>query len=254
MLSFCQRFIMKIQSDNIGHKTRLRNRFVNEGMENFEPHEVLEVMLYKSFPYSDTNALAHRLIDRFGIFAAVLEAPYTELEKVEGMGRSSAITLSMWREFFRYYERSKRIGRNELCTVDRLPQIASALLKGSVTEEMHVLCLDVKSRLLGTVKISQNSPTFVSATVREIVERAFGFNAAAVAVCHSHPSGNAQPSSEDARFTANLLAVCRQLGMGLSDHVIVSEEGIFSFRRSGVLDLIDRKIGKMTENIVNLNL
>ena len=50
---------MKIQSDNIGHKTRLRNRFVNEGMENFEPHEVLEVMLYKSFPYSDTNALAH---------------------------------------------------------------------------------------------------------------------------------------------------------------------------------------------------
>lgn len=99
MLSFCQRFIMKIQSDNIGHKTRLRNRFVNEGMENFEPHEVLEVMLYKSFPYSDTNALAHRLIDRFGSFAAVLEAPYTELEKVEGMGRSSAITLSMWREF-----------------------------------------------------------------------------------------------------------------------------------------------------------
>ena len=95
MLSFCQRFIMKIQSDNIGHKTRLRNRFVNEGMENFEPHEVLEVMLYKSFPYSDTNALAHRLIDRFGSFAAVLEAPYTELEKVEGMGRSSAITLSM---------------------------------------------------------------------------------------------------------------------------------------------------------------
>ena len=178
MLSFCQRFIMKIQSDNIGHKTRLRNRFVNEGMENFEPHEVLEVMLYKSFPYSDTNALAHRLIDRFGSFAAVLEAPYTELEKVEGMGRSSAITLSMWREFFRYYERSKRIGRNELCTVDRLPQIASALLKGSVTEEMHVLCLDVKSRLLGTVKISQNSPTFVSATVREIVERAFGLRSA----------------------------------------------------------------------------
>lgn len=100
MLSFCQRFIMKIQSDNIGHKTRLRNRFVNEGMENFEPHEVLEVMLYKSFPYSDTNALAHRLIDRFGSFAAVLEAPYTELEKVEGMGRSSAITLSMWRVVF----------------------------------------------------------------------------------------------------------------------------------------------------------
>lgn len=105
------------------------------------------------------------------------------------MGRSSAITLSMWREFFRYYERSKRIGRNELCTVDRLPQIASALLKGSVTEEMHVLCLDVKSRLLGTVKISQNSPTFVSATVREIVERAFGFNAAAVAGMPFPPVG-----------------------------------------------------------------
>lgn len=170
------------------------------------------------------------------------------------MGRSSAITLSMWREFFRYYERSKRIGRNELCTPDRLPQVAQALLKGSVTEEMHVLCLDVKSRLLGTVKISQNSPTFVSATVREIVERAFGFNAAALAVCHSHPSGRAHPSAEDARFTANLLAVCRQLGITLSDHIIVADDGIFSFRRSGVIDLIDKKVCKMTENIVNLNL
>ena len=54
MLSFCQRFIMKIQSDNIGHKTRLRNRFVNEGMENFEPHEVLEVMLYPSLTATPT--------------------------------------------------------------------------------------------------------------------------------------------------------------------------------------------------------
>lgn len=45
---------MKIQSDNIGHKTRLRNRFVNEGMENFEPHEVLEVMLYPSLTATPT--------------------------------------------------------------------------------------------------------------------------------------------------------------------------------------------------------
>ena len=203
MLSFCQRFIMKIQSDNIGHKTRLRNRFVNEGMENFEPHEVLEVMLYKSFPYSDTNALAHRLIDRFGSFAAVLEAPYTELEKVEGMGRSSAITLSMWREFFRYYERSKRIGRNELCTVDRLPQIASALLKGSVTEEMHVLCLDVKSRLLGTVKISQNSPTFVSAT--------------ALSASTPQPLRYAIPTRRAARSQARRTRVSRQTCLPFAD-------------------------------------
>lgn len=245
---------MKINGDNIGHKNRLRNRFVNEGMESFEPHEVLEIMLYKSFPYSDTNALAHRLIEHFGSFAAVLEAPYTELEKVEGLGRNSAITLSMWREFFRYYEKNKKISKNELCTLDRLPQIAQALLKGSVTEEMYVLCLDIKSKLLGTLKLTQNSPTFVSATVREIVERALGFKAAAVAVCHSHPSGDAQPSAEDAQFTANLLAVLSQLGIVLLDHIIASDDEIFSFKRSGVMDNLEKRVNKATDNIVNLNL
>lgn len=209
MLSFCQRFIMKIQSDNIGHKTRLRNRFVNEGMENFEPHEVLEVMLYKSFPYSDTNALAHRLIDRFGSFAAVLEAPYTELEKVEGMGRSSAITLSMWREFFRYYERSKRIGRNELCTVDRLPQIASALLKGSVTEEMHVLCLDVKADCSVRSKFRRTRPP--SFRLRS------GKSSSALSASTPQPLRSAIPTRRATRSQARRTRVSRQTCLPFAD-------------------------------------
>lgn len=245
---------MKIECDNSGHKLRLRNRFVNEGMENFEPHEVLEIMLYRSFPYKDTNALAHRLIESFGSLAAVVEAPYTELETVEGMGRHSAITLSMWREFFRYYERSKKVKRNEVCPPEKLPELAAALLKNSVSEEMYVLCLDVKSRLLGTVKISQNSPTFVSATVREIIERSFRFNSAAIAVFHSHPTGLPDPSPEDARFTANLLSSCRHMGIGLVDHIIVAEDALFSFRLSGALEALNNKINRMLENISTLNL
>lgn len=244
---------MKIDCENSGHKSRLRNRFVNEGLENFEPHEVLEVMLYKSFPYKDTNGLAHKLIDRFGSFAAVVEAPFAELEKVEGMGRNSAITLSMWREFFRYYERSKKFVPGKIYSPESLGELATAMLKASVSEELHVVCLDVQNRLLGSVKISQNSPTFVAATVREIIERSFRFNSAAIAMFHSHPTGLPEPSNEDVRFTANLLASCRQMGILLIDHIIVADDRTYSFRTTGTLNALNDKITRMQESIALLN-
>ena len=65
-----------------GHRQRLRERFLEEGLENFKEHEVLELLLYYCIPRRDTNIIAHNLIDRFDTLAGVLEAPPSELKKV----------------------------------------------------------------------------------------------------------------------------------------------------------------------------
>ena len=69
-----------------GHRRRLRERFRLEGIENFQPHEVLELLLFYARARGDVNPLAHRLLDVFGSLKGVLEAPVDQLCAVEGVG------------------------------------------------------------------------------------------------------------------------------------------------------------------------
>ena len=79
------------------HRERVRNRFAREDLDAFEEHHVLELILFYSIPRKDTNAIAHRLIDKFGGFSQVLDAPLEELERVEGVGHNSALLLKLFR-------------------------------------------------------------------------------------------------------------------------------------------------------------
>ena len=78
-----------------GHRQRLKDRFREEGLDHFQEHEVLELLLFYCIPRKDTNPIAHALIDRFGSLSQVLEAPPEELAKVPGMGESAAVFLNL---------------------------------------------------------------------------------------------------------------------------------------------------------------
>lgn len=71
-----------------GHRQRLKERFCKEGLDNFDEHQVLELLLFYCIPRMDTNPIAHALLNRFGSLAQVLEAPVEELEKVPGIGHN----------------------------------------------------------------------------------------------------------------------------------------------------------------------
>lgn len=77
-----------------GHRARLRQKVRDVGLEALEPHEIIEFLLYYAIPRQDVNALAHRLIDRFGGVGAVLHAEIADLMQVEGMGRRNAEFLA----------------------------------------------------------------------------------------------------------------------------------------------------------------
>ena len=78
-----------------GHRDRLKEKFISFGPEIFSDHELLEMLLFFSIPRINTNDLAHRLIDRFGSLNAVLTAPIDRLVLVDGMGKSSAVLVSL---------------------------------------------------------------------------------------------------------------------------------------------------------------
>ena len=99
-----------------GHRQRLKQRFLKEGLESFTDIQVLELLLFFSVPRQDTNPIAHALLDHFGSLYQVLEAPVEELRKVKGVGDQSALLLSLMNDVARYYQVGRNFSRMVLST------------------------------------------------------------------------------------------------------------------------------------------
>ena len=82
--------------EHYGHRSRIRDRVKKEGLDNFQDYQVLEYALSFVIPYKDTNPLAHRLINKFGSLAGVLEADEEQLKEMDGMGEVSSHFLNIY--------------------------------------------------------------------------------------------------------------------------------------------------------------
>ena len=78
-----------------GHRERMKKRFLEHGLDNFDDVNALELLLFYALPRKDTNALAHALLDRFGSLAGVLDASAADLLSVDGVGESIAGLLRL---------------------------------------------------------------------------------------------------------------------------------------------------------------
>lgn len=85
------------------HRKRLKERFLEEGLENFQNHNILELLLFYSVPRRDTNALAHELIDKFGSLSAVFDADYDSLLDCKGVSENTAVLLKLIPKLARAY-------------------------------------------------------------------------------------------------------------------------------------------------------
>jgi len=219
-----------------GHRDRLRQRFLNEGLENFNPHQVLELLLFYCIPRKDTNELACKLIQKFGSFSAVLEAPVSELKKVDGIGDSAAAFLSMLLEVERYYHAHHDKNAVFMCDAEAYCDYLSKMLTNKRNEEVYMMCLDSKYQMKSCREVGQGSTNYASVPIRRIVETALADNAVMVVLAHNHPSGLVLPSPEDVHTTHRLAAALSTVDIKLIDHVIVADHDAVSLVQSAMFD------------------
>ena len=220
-----------------GHRQRLRQRFAQEGLDNFTQEQVLELLLFYSIPRIDTNELAHHLIRRFGSLAQVLEAPVEELQKVPGIGENSAVLLHLIAEVTRYYQVNRSLHERILNTIEKCGQYLLPFFLGRRNETVFLLCLDAKCKLLCCREISEGSVNAASISVRKIVETALSANATSVVLAHNHPSGMAMPSAEDIETTHRIASALSTVDVILADHIVVCDDDFVSMRQSNMFRL-----------------
>lgn len=217
-----------------GHRQRLLDRFRKEGLDHFDERHVLELLLFYSIPRMDTAPAAQALLDRFGSLSQVLEAPLEELEKVAGVGKSTATLLRLVLELGRYYQTSRQAPSLVLNTTEKYGGYLLPYFTGRRNETVFLLCLDAKCKLLCCGEVGEGTVNSTAVSVRRIVEIALGVNATTAVLAHNHPSGIALPSEEDRQTTARVARALSAVEITLADHIVVADNDYVSMAQSGM--------------------
>ncbi len=233
--------------NHYGHRSRLRQRVEQEGLDNFHDYQVLEYVLSFVMPYKDTNGLAHELIDRFGSLVGVFEATKAELMLVNGLGEVTATFLSDYLKIYNCYERGKLSSVSVLKNPLETYSYFQGLFAGKLVEELYLVAVTPKNKIIKTQKVSSGSRTEAKVTIRDITDILSMNKASNVIIAHNHPEGDCTPSEEDNKFTKALVTTLAINGCYLLDHIIISDKEYYSYRSSGLIDTYRDEIAYLLE-------
>ncbi len=220
-----------------GHRDRMRNRFLKGGFENFEAHEILEMLLYYSIPRKNTNEIAHELINTFGSLYGVFDADIEALLQVKGISYNSAVLIKMIPQICSIYSNQK--DKNNVIDVsnwENLKQYAINQYIGVNVELVKVMFLNSNLGCISCVDMhSIDNPNTVSFDAKKIVSYAEKYRSTHVILMHNHNNGNANPSKADVFSTKAIKEVLQKLGIIVVDHVIVAGKQVVSLFNSGYM-------------------
>ena len=206
------------------HRERVKKRFLSSGLDDFAPHNVLELLLFYAIPQKDTNEIAHLLLDRFGSLDKVFDASVEELKEIKGISDHSATLIKLIPALSRRYAIEKNKEGLVFNNVDTMGQYFVSQYIGVTVETVLLLLLDNKFNAIDCVKIHERSVNSCEITVRKLAEIAFRNNASMVVLAHNHPSGLPIPSSADLYTTQQLRAALNLLGIKMLAHIVVASE------------------------------
>lgn len=216
-----------------GHRSRVRQRFLTSGLESFQDHEVLELLLFYAVPRRDVNEMAHMLIDRFSSLQGVLDAPAEELCAIPGMGPKTANFLNLIPDVMiqmsRHTAAEPRIlrGPRDLAGImdQRCPECPLGHMLLILTDHTHA------------VVAIHAYDSFDALSLREIASQASMSRASGVVLVERVVDCTAPPPPDRLRALQELSRQLQQLEIPLRDHYTVDflDHLPHSFARSGQL-------------------
>lgn len=219
---------MGYKNDHDGHRDRLKQRFLTEGIDGFEPHNILELILFYGIPYRDTNDTAHDLMSTFGSLEGVFNADLDDLMKIKGVGKNTASLIKLIPQLSKYYLQLKISDKQRFNSFDELIEFLRTKYLFADREIFSAVCLDGNGKLLSFDQIAEGSPTHIDLNLAKVVELVLKKNAACVIIAHNHPAGTLEPSVADLNATSQISDAFKIIGVPLIDHIILTQTDYFS--------------------------
>ena len=213
---------------------RPRERLLANGPGALSPAELIAIILGTGRRGETVTDLARNLLVEFGGLLGLARASLAELRQRKGLGEAKAAQLKAALELARRLALEHPEERAQV----RSPQDVYNLLQVDMgaleQEQLRVVLLDTKSRVLGIRTVYVGSANAAAIRVGEVFREAIRENATSLIVVHNHPSGDPAPSPEDVKVTEALLEGGRLLDVDVLDHVVIGQQRYVSLRERGL--------------------
>lgn len=218
-----------------GHRGRLRQRFLQSGLDGFLDYEIVELLLTLGTPRKDCKQVAKDAIKMFGGLRGVLDASLEELQKVKGIGPSNAFGVKLFQTITVRYAKEQISKKISMTSSRTVAEYLQKLIGQEKKEYFVMLSLDSRNTLIKTSNISIGSLNASIVHPRELFKEAIQSSAAHIIVAHNHPSNDPEASPEDIALTRRLDEAAKILDIDFLDHIIVTKDSYTSLREKGAI-------------------
>ena len=219
----------------LGHRKRLRQRFLDSKTESMQDYEVLEMLLFSAQPRKDMKPLAKRLLNKYKNFAKLINSPEEDLLKIDEVNDAILATIKAIKSATDKVLLSEACDEPVLNNWKKLLDYIRSNIGFKTIENMSVIYMNKKFQIICTNTQDHGTIDQVSMYPREIIKKAIHVGAKAIVISHNHPSGDPSPSKSDITATQELMKACAACDIEIIDHLIVSSHKHFSFKAKGLL-------------------
>ena len=226
----------KVQPHYIGHRQRLRERFLKDEGKSMPDYELLELLLTIAIPRKDVKPLAKSLLAKFHDYAGVLGASQNQLAAF-GLTQSTIAVLKIVSVSAVKMSWQKLAARDEpiINTYDYLIDYCQMKMGRLDVEEFCLILLDGGLRVVHEMVLQRGTLDGVAIHAREVLKAILDYKAKGVVLVHNHPGGKLKPSQEDIARTKDIENVLKGIGVKVYDHLIIVPGAHYSFKENGLL-------------------
>ena len=226
----------KLNINQWAEEDRPREKMMQKGAEALSDAELLAILIGSGNTEESAVALMQRVLAEAGNNLHRLgKWQVRDFARFKGLGPAKSISIMAALELGKRRTLQERPERPVIRSSKDIYELFHPLLCDLATEEFWVLLLNQGARVIDRVRISRGGLDQTTADVRTILREALLARATQLILVHNHPSGNTQPSPDDARLTQAVRDAARLMNIHVMDHVIVTDSAYYSFNDEGRL-------------------
>jgi len=219
----------------VGHRKRLKEKFLKADPAAFNDYELLELLLFQSTPRKDVKPLAKQMLQEFGDFNQLINAERKKILAIDEATESSFLQIRIIKELINRVFQDRIRNTNIISSWSALLEYLKFNMGCLKLEQFRVLFLNKKNMLLADEVMATGTIDQTPVYPREIVKKALFHEAGAIILVHNHPSGNSKPSNADIDLTAQIVNACNTINVSVHDHVIIGNGEYYSFKSNMLL-------------------
>ena len=230
------------EKDSQGHRERIKEKFLKNGIDGFAEYEILELLLTYCIPRKDTKPIAKELLNKFKSLDNVFKADFDKLSAIDGLGKNSIAFLKLIGDLpsiiYKDELKNKKLVNKETIKISN-KDILLKYLRNKIgyeeIEKFYVLYLSSSNEVIEFEENSVGTLDRSSVYPREIYKKIINLNAKSVILAHNHPSDNITPSKCDIELTNEIAKGLKNFGALLIEHIIITKNSYFSFLEEGLI-------------------